>query len=84
MRCNVGKTERVVRIIAGLVLIGFGVLWKIWLATIGVLLLLTAILAWCPVSALFGISTCRYDDEEIPADTTEGRSGRPTQDRRFK
>ena len=84
MRCNVGKTERLIRVIAGLALIGIGVIWGVWWAIIGILVVITSLLAWCPVSALLGVSTSPYDDENIPADTTEGRSGRPTQDRRFK
>ena len=83
LKCNVGKTERVIRLLAGLVLIGVGIVWRPWPAVPGILLVGTALLAWCPISTLLGVSTCR-DEEEIPPDTTEPRSGRPQQDRRFK
>jgi hypothetical protein len=57
MQCNVGRTERILRTIAGLAILGAGLYFKSWWGAIGVIPLLTAALGWCPVYIPFGIST---------------------------
>ena len=58
MRCNVGKTDRIIRILIGLAVIGVGVYFKSWWGAIGVIPLFTAAIGWCPAYSPFGISTC--------------------------
>ncbi|MEH6456534.1 MAG: DUF2892 domain-containing protein [Cocleimonas sp.] len=58
MNINVGKYERVVRIIAGLVIIAWGVYAKNWWGVVGVVPLLTGLIGWCPPYAMLGINTC--------------------------
>lgn len=60
MNKNVGQTERVIRIVAGLGLLGLAAMgqytpWT-WL---GVVPLLTGLIGWCPPYAIFGINTCK-------------------------
>jgi hypothetical protein len=59
MKLNVGGTDRIVRIVAGLALIGLTVTGNIgvwgWL---GVVPLATGAIGWCPPYAIFGINTC--------------------------
>ncbi len=60
MNKNVGQTERVIRIVAGLGLLGLAATghytpWT-WL---GVVPLLTGLIGWCPPYAIFGINTCK-------------------------
>ena len=57
MQCNVGKTDRLVRIIAGLVLIAIGFVYQSWWGAIGIVPLLTGALRWCPAYIPFKIST---------------------------
>ncbi len=65
MRCNVGKTDKTVRIILGLVFIIAGYLlpnfidWKGFyvLAILGVILIITSALGFCPLYLPFGINT---------------------------
>ena len=59
MNVNVGTVDRVVRIVAGIVLIGLAVAGTIgpW-GYIGVIALLTGFLRVCPAYSLLGISTC--------------------------
>jgi len=59
MKFNVGSTDRVLRIIAGLVLIGLAATNTvgIW-GYIGIVPLLTGIFKFCPAYAIFGLSTC--------------------------
>jgi hypothetical protein len=61
---NVGSADRILRIVLGLVLIAYAIPigfhqtgWN-WTGWIGVVPLLTAIFAYCPAYALFGMSTC--------------------------
>ncbi|MFH0975039.1 MAG: DUF2892 domain-containing protein [Spirochaetota bacterium] len=58
MKCNVGKTDRIIRVVAGLVIIGLGFYFQSWWGIIGIIPLLTVIVSWCPVYKLLGISTC--------------------------
>ncbi|HWR78064.1 MAG TPA: DUF2892 domain-containing protein [Thiobacillus sp.] len=60
MTCNVGKTERVIRVLAGLgilslVFIGPQTAWG-W---IGAVPLLTGLIGYCPAYSLIGFNTCK-------------------------
>ncbi|MBI5428546.1 MAG: DUF2892 domain-containing protein [Nitrospinae bacterium] len=59
---NEGKMDRGMRIGMGIVLIALGwFLWNPWgvaLGVIGLVPLLTGILGWCPLYALFKFTTC--------------------------
>lgn len=59
MKTNIGTLDRVVRIVAGLVLVGLAVAGTIgpW-GYIGVALLLTGFVRVCPAYSLLGINTC--------------------------
>lgn len=59
MKCNVGTTDRVIRIILGLVIIGLGVAYNSWLGAIGVVPIFTAAIGWCPIYLPIGVSTCK-------------------------
>lgn len=59
MKTNVGSIDKIVRIVAGLVLLalavmGIGAPWT-W---IGIVPLATGLLGWCPAYTLFGMNTC--------------------------
>jgi len=59
MNVNVGGIDKILRIVAGLVLIalaimGIGAPWT-W---IGVVPLATGLMGWCPAYSIFGINTC--------------------------
>jgi hypothetical protein len=58
MNINIGKYERVIRVVAGLAIIAWGVYAKNWWGAIGAVPLLTGLIGWCPPYAIFGISTC--------------------------
>jgi hypothetical protein len=60
MKKNVGGTERIIRIVAGigilsLVFIGPETKW----GYLGLIPLVTGLIQWCPISQLLGISTCK-------------------------
>jgi len=57
MKCNVGKTERIIRLVIGLGIVGAGVYIKSWWGAVGLIPILTAAIGWCPLYVPFGIST---------------------------
>ncbi|MDE1974511.1 MAG: DUF2892 domain-containing protein [Hyphomicrobiales bacterium] len=57
MHCNVGKTDRALRIAAGIVIILAGLYFKNWWGAIGIVPIVTGILRWCPAYLPFKIVT---------------------------
>ena len=59
MKSNVGGIDRVLRIVLGLVLIGLAATGTVgaW-GWIGIVLLATAALGFCPLYTVLGFSTC--------------------------
>lgn len=59
MKSNVGGIDRILRIVAGLVLIALAATGTVgvW-GWIGIVPLATGLLGWCPPYAIFGFSTC--------------------------
>ncbi|MBN1117048.1 MAG: DUF2892 domain-containing protein [Bacteroidales bacterium] len=57
MNKNVGKTDKVVRIILGLAIGAAGIYFKQWWGLIGAVLLLTALINWCPLYVPFKLNT---------------------------
>lgn len=58
MKCNVGKTDRIIRIILGLAVMALGFYYNSWWGVAGIIPVLTAMLSWCPFYVPFGLSTC--------------------------
>lgn len=61
IKCNVGKTDTVIRFVIGILIIIAGLYFKGWWGVIGLILLLSALLHWCPAYILLGYSTCKPD-----------------------
>ncbi len=57
MKCNVGRTDRIVRIISGLVIAILGVVFNSWWGLIGIVPLVTGLFAFCPSYLPFRINT---------------------------
>ena len=64
MKRNVGTVDRIIRLIAGLVIIVLGLVYQSWWGAIGIIPILTAIAGYCPPYALLGINTCRVKKTE--------------------
>lgn len=62
MKCNVGKTEQIIRITGGIVIIGLGIYFRSWWGVIGILPIITGSIRYCPVSDILGVSTCKVED----------------------
>ena len=59
MKSNAGGIDRILRIVAGLVLLGLTLTGNIgaW-GWIGVVPLATGLIGWCPAYTLLGLNTC--------------------------
>ncbi|MCZ8517614.1 DUF2892 domain-containing protein [Paenibacillus filicis] len=58
MRCNVGNTERIVRISIGSAIVLAGLYYKNWWGLIGVAPIVTGAVRYCPLNEALGISNC--------------------------
>ncbi len=58
MTCNVGKIDRIIRGVAGVAALAWGIInGNIIADVVGGVLLFTALIGWCPLCALLGINT---------------------------
>jgi hypothetical protein len=53
MKHNVDETERMLRICVGFMIIVAGILLPTWWGLVGVALLITGVVRWCPGNALY-------------------------------
>lgn len=59
MKLNMGSADRIIRAVLGAAVIAAGVYYQSWFGAIGLVLLGTAAIGWCPAYLPFGINTCR-------------------------
>ena len=60
MKVNVGGTDRLLRVIAGIVLIGLTLMGTIGMwGWLGLILIATGIFSFCPAYGILGIKTCK-------------------------
>lgn len=63
MACNLGKTDRILRVLSGALLMGVGFYLAgnlgIALGAIGLVPLLTGLVGYCPAYTLFKFDTCK-------------------------
>lgn len=58
MKNNVGGTDRMLRVIAGVVILALGVYYGSWWGLIGLVPLLTGLTRSCPLYTMIGVNTC--------------------------
>lgn len=63
MKKNIHPIERIIRVLAGIILISMAFLGpkNMWFL-LGIVPLLTGLIGWCPPYAMLGISTCKIKD----------------------
>ena len=65
MTCNLGKTDRILRVVFGTLLAAVGLYFGgtpgIVLVVIGAIPLLTGLVGFCPAYTLFKIDTCKMN-----------------------
>ncbi len=57
MNKNMGSIDRTIRALAGVAVIGAGFYFASWWGALGLVLLTTATIGWCPAYLPFGLST---------------------------
>lgn len=57
MKRNVGRTDQIIRVILGVVIILVGIYFKSWWGVLGLVPLVTGIIGYCPLYALIKVST---------------------------
>jgi hypothetical protein len=62
MKSNVGKTDKIIRIILGVLIGAAGVIFKSWWGLLAIIPLFTGIVGWCGIYKVFGISTAKKED----------------------
>ncbi len=63
MSCNVGTVDRTLRIVLGLAIIAAGVYFQSWWGAVGIIPLFTAVVRWCPLYSIIGVSTCSTEQQ---------------------
>ena len=58
MKKNVGKIDMIIRVIIGIVIASFGIVYQSWWGLIAILPIFTAFINYCPLYTVFGCSTC--------------------------
>lgn len=63
MKKNIHPIERIIRVLAGIILISMAFLGpkNMWFL-LGIVPLLTGLIGWCPPYSMLGISTCKIKD----------------------
>jgi hypothetical protein len=59
MKCNIGKTDKVIRVIVGLAVGAAGFYFKSWWGLVGLVPIFTALVSWCPLYLPLGINTSK-------------------------
>lgn len=59
MKVNVGSTDRMLRVIAGIIIIALGVYYQSLWGVIGLIPLLTGLFRFCPLYTMLGMDTCK-------------------------
>ena len=59
MKTNVGKIDRIIRAIIGVVIIILGIYFKSWWGLIGLIPLAVAAIGFCPLYVPLKINTCK-------------------------
>lgn len=62
MKKNMGQTDRTVRALLGAVMLVFAIIFQEFIGLIGLVLLGTAAIGYCPMYTILGISTNKYGE----------------------
>lgn len=63
MKNNVGTTDKLIRFVIGALFLIAAVIWSWWLLIPAVISFVTAITGFCGLYSLFGINTCKLNND---------------------
>ena len=61
MKCNVGKPDKIIRWVIGIVIAALGLYYKSWWGLLALIPILTAILGFCALYIPLKINTCKTE-----------------------
>ncbi|MEA3443713.1 MAG: DUF2892 domain-containing protein [Bacteroidota bacterium] len=64
MKCNVGKTDKIIRIIIGIIIGVIGYYYNSWWGLIGLIPIATALISFCGFYPLLGVNTCNTEKKQ--------------------
>jgi len=59
MKCNVGKTDKNIRLVLGIIITAAGFYFKSWWGIVAIVPFVTALAGFCPLYKLLGINTIK-------------------------
>ncbi len=59
MKTNVGKQDKTIRIILGLLIAAGGIYYQSWWGLLAIIPFVTAFSGFCPLYSVLGIQTCK-------------------------
>jgi hypothetical protein len=59
MKTNVGKTDKTIRIILGLLIASMGIYFQSWWGLLAAIPFVTGFSGFCPLYSMLGIQTCK-------------------------
>jgi len=57
MQKNIGRLDKIIRVLFGLAVVWAGIYFKSMFGLIGIIPIITAVIEWCPLYILFGINS---------------------------
>lgn len=63
MKRNVGKVDKTLRLVVGILGIGAAIYFQSWWGLLALIPLVTASINWCPLYSVFGISSCKMAEQ---------------------
>ncbi len=60
MKQNIGTTDKMIRILIGMIIMGAGFYYQSLWGLIGLIVVTIALIGWCPPYDLFGLNTCGH------------------------
>jgi hypothetical protein len=67
MKKNMGSVDKNIRLVLGIVVIALGIIFQSWWGLIGLLLVGTSLLSFCPLYVPFRFSTIKENSEDKKA-----------------
>lgn len=59
MKQNIGKVDKIIRVVVGIIIMVLGLIFQSWLGILGIIPIATALLGFCGLYPLLGINTCK-------------------------
>ncbi|MBD3170822.1 MAG: DUF2892 domain-containing protein [candidate division Zixibacteria bacterium] len=63
MKANIGKTDRIIRLIIGLAILLVGLAYGSWWGLLGLIPIGTTLTGYCGLYSILGVNTCKTRQE---------------------